>query len=399
MAGDWIPFTKELPRKREVGIIIDQTGLSRREVICMLMEFWIWCDSETTDGLLAGLTIRSLSALHADIEQTFFRSLSAVGWLVESADGVHIPHFDRWMGRSAKRRLRESLRKQDNRNQNRANVPLLSASASASHADQMRPTEQYSTEQKENTLPTLPREGLDAVRKLLVEGIKSPAKVAAEFQRQVAQVFEAAGWRADWERPVADRGDGRQGRVDLHLRSPRGVVVAIELDRLSPRQKSITKLLEASADFRLVLLREGSGGGAPAGIDAIIGFGVAIAVPPSLATPEFLAAWDRWQEYRRQRKPALTDIGREQQLKKLAEVGPVEAVRFIDRSITNGWQGLFFAEDRNGRSGQHVGPSSRVHAPPGKYANLDDTGLFQPRPPEGADGATPPEVASGGPPR
>jgi hypothetical protein len=146
MAGDWIPFTKDLAQKVEVLRIAELTGRNRREVACILMEFWAWADSQTEDGKLPGITVRNLSALHADTDETFWLALSAVGWLAIAENAVEIPNFDRWMGMSAKRRLRDSQRKRHKRNSCPQNV----RNKSASKADKKRTTEQNRIEQNNN---------------------------------------------------------------------------------------------------------------------------------------------------------------------------------------------------------------------------------------------------------
>ena len=115
MAGDWIAYTKGLSRKPEVLAIAERTGRDRRVVACLLLEFWEWADGETEDGLLPALSVRSLSAICPDTDDAFWRSVVAVGWLVVKKEALVIPNFRRWMGASAKRRLKESRRKQLNR--------------------------------------------------------------------------------------------------------------------------------------------------------------------------------------------------------------------------------------------------------------------------------------------
>ena len=131
MAGDWIAWTKGLSRKREVLAIAERTGRDRRQVACLLMEFWEWADGETEDGFLAGMSVRILSASHADTDETFWRQVADVGWLVIKDDGVLIPRFARWMGTSAKRRLNDTNRKRQTRRDDVRNL-------SASNADKLR---------------------------------------------------------------------------------------------------------------------------------------------------------------------------------------------------------------------------------------------------------------------
>jgi hypothetical protein len=77
-----------------------------------------------------------------------------------------------------------------------------------------------------------------------------------EFQRLVASGLTRLGFRVQTELPVPNRGDGRTGRIDLLAR--RGpCIVALELDRKSPRRKSLYKLRHLGYGSRAVVLRCG----------------------------------------------------------------------------------------------------------------------------------------------
>ena len=170
----WIVWTKGLARKLEVLLIAERTGWSRHEVAGRLMEFWEWVDEESHDGKLPGLTVRSLSAVcpqNVRIEcgqkaderaqnvrnlsaecpspsETFFGAMVEVGWLTLTDSGIEVPHFDYWMGKSAKRRLKEVQRKQEFRESQQpkppepesAKRPQKVRKMSASNADKLRPT-------------------------------------------------------------------------------------------------------------------------------------------------------------------------------------------------------------------------------------------------------------------
>lgn len=131
MAGDWVVWTKGLSRKREVLAIAGRTGRDRRQVACLLMEFWEWADGETEDGYLAGVSVRNLSASQADTDDEFWGQVADVGWLEVTECGVRIPRFVRWMGKSAKRRLNDTNNKRQSRVGSVRNL-------SASDADKLR---------------------------------------------------------------------------------------------------------------------------------------------------------------------------------------------------------------------------------------------------------------------
>jgi hypothetical protein len=73
------------------------------------------------------------------------------------------------------------------------------------------------------------------------------------------ELLADGGWEVVREYPVADRGDGRRGKVDLVAtkKFPDGSLSwAIELDWKTPREKSLHKLQQIDAT-RIVVLREG----------------------------------------------------------------------------------------------------------------------------------------------
>jgi len=66
-----------------------------------------------------------------------------------------------------------------------------------------------------------------------------------------------------------------------------------------------------------------------------------IEFPPELDTHEFLVAWTEWIQFRLDIKKKMTSLTMGKQLKMLAKYPVARAIATIDRSIQNGWQGLF----------------------------------------------------------
>ncbi|NCB47725.1 hypothetical protein EOM81_12010 [bacterium] len=64
-------------------------------------------------------------------------------------------------------------------------------------------------------------------------------------------------------------------------------------------------------------------------------------LPDALNTPEFLAAWEEWQTYRKQKRQTLTPVSIKKQIEFLASIGVQDAVISINESIKNGYTGLF----------------------------------------------------------
>jgi len=70
-------------------------------------------------------------------------------------------------------------------------------------------------------------------------------------------------------------------------------------------------------------------------------------LPPLLNTPEFQKAWDEWEQYRTETKKKLTPTTRKKQLKMLSGLSVGNAIKTLENSITNGWQGLFPERAKN----------------------------------------------------
>ena len=65
------------------------------------------------------------------------------------------------------------------------------------------------------------------------------------------------------------------------------------------------------------------------------------AVDLPFESEDFAEAWNDWVVYRKEKKKKLTPSTIKMQLKKLANVGEIRAIRMIAYSIEKGWEGLF----------------------------------------------------------
>jgi hypothetical protein len=63
-------------------------------------------------------------------------------------------------------------------------------------------------------------------------------------------------------------------------------------------------------------------------------------LPSELDTPEFRAAWDRWQAHRREIRKPLKPTQAAAQLVQLAAWGLARAIAAIDHTVAKGWVGL-----------------------------------------------------------
>lgn len=81
-------------------------------------------------------------------------------------------------------------------------------------------------------------------------------------------------------------------------------------------------------------------------------------LPLLLQTDDFQAAWDSWEQHRRELKKPLKPTMAVAQLKHLAEMGHDRAIACIRHTITMGWQGLREPESSNGHA-----PAKKVRLP------------------------------------
>lgn len=124
MAGDWIKMRGNLWDDPRVVKVCDLTGQGEAAVIGALYWLWATADQHTEDGILPGLTGRSIDRKTG--LQGFADALVQIGWLSDHPEGVRIINFEEHNGASAKRRSLDAQRKANSR------------SMSASNADNMR---------------------------------------------------------------------------------------------------------------------------------------------------------------------------------------------------------------------------------------------------------------------
>ncbi|MDH6372796.1 hypothetical protein M2444_004625 [Paenibacillus sp. PastF-3] len=95
----------------------------------------------------------------------------------------------------------------------------------------------------------------------------NPTLNAKETQTKITSFLKKKGWSCKNELFINDRGDGKKGRVDIVAHKD-GITLAIEIDRLHPRKKSILKLQGINA-YRILILRGTVKCVIPSGIHAI----------------------------------------------------------------------------------------------------------------------------------
>lgn len=121
MAGDWIKMRDNLWDDPRVAKIVDLTDSSEAAVVGALYWLWATADQHTYDGIMPGLTLRSINRKTG--VAGFSEALCEIGWLEDHPQGARIIDFDKHNGSSAKKRLDTAKRVANHRSGN-ADVTL-----------------------------------------------------------------------------------------------------------------------------------------------------------------------------------------------------------------------------------------------------------------------------------
>jgi len=114
MAGEWIKMRTNLWDDPRVSRLCDLVDQSEAMVVGALYWLWAMADEHSEDGLLPGLTLRTIDRKTG--VQGIGLALVQIGWLTEAAAGVTVVNFAEHNGVSAKRRCSEAKRKAGSRN-------------------------------------------------------------------------------------------------------------------------------------------------------------------------------------------------------------------------------------------------------------------------------------------
>lgn len=112
-----------------------------------------------------------------------------------------------------------------------------------------------------------------------------------------------------------------------------------------------------------------------------------VVIPSELNNPEFIEAWNEFKAMRAEIKKPLRGTAERTQLKKLSKIAPAIAVKMVEQSTANQWQGIFELKQGtdNGTGYRKNGANTGgITAAPGKYdkfmANRNATPDGNPKP-------------------
>ncbi|EII7652385.1 hypothetical protein LHT03_000010 [Escherichia coli] len=346
MASNWIKLEVITPDKPEIFRLAEILNIDPDAALGKVIRFWVWADQQMIDGNAEcnarGVTKSAIDRITFMVG--FADALIQVGWLVETNGVLSLPNFERHNGKSSKKRAVTNER-----------VTKIRELKRKGNAGSVTQTDQKALPEEEeeediNTDLTHPkpfpsgREFRDFVAGVL-EGRLSGG-TAAEFCNSAVAALQAAGLDVCREYPVPERGDGCGGRIDIVVTDRNGVRCGIELDRNSPRQKSLLKI--GAVETGICVLR--CSDIARHTEQGILVIGGAVRQkkfdPLSVALPDWLpeTLWHEWVQFRQAlRKPIRTEQGANgaiRELEKFRQQGftPEQVIR---HSIANEYQGLF----------------------------------------------------------
>lgn len=162
MAGDWIKMRDNLWDDPRVSKIVDMTDSSEAAVIGALYWLWAMADQHTENGILPGLTLRSIDRKTS--VPGFAEALCAIEWLADHPDGVRIIDFEKHNGSSAKKRCQTAKRVANSRSGNADVTPPSlqedDTGVSDALAREEKRREEVIPSLSESAIPTCPHDEL-----------------------------------------------------------------------------------------------------------------------------------------------------------------------------------------------------------------------------------------------
>ena len=252
MAGDWIKMRCNLWDDPRVAKICDLTDQPEATVIGGLYWLWATADQHTEDGIMPGLTLRSIDRKTG--VQGLAEALVQVGWLADHPEGVRIVNFEDHNGASAKKRCQTAKRVHNHRSGNDAvtHEALQDGDASVSGAltreekrrEESSTTVEHGEERGSPPIPTCPHQDIIA---LWAE--KLPAAVQPREWTPARSTALKARWREKKNRQSLDwwarlfgyisESDFLMGRVNTPGRRP----FELSMDWLL-KQENFVRVLE-----------------------------------------------------------------------------------------------------------------------------------------------------------
>jgi hypothetical protein len=123
VAGEWIKVRTNLWDDPRIGQLCELTDQGEAAVIGGLYWLWATADEHSADGLLHGMTTRTIDRKTG--VPGLGKALVTIGWLTESDGGVTVERFDEHNGASAKQRALTAKRVSNHKANAKVTQPAL----------------------------------------------------------------------------------------------------------------------------------------------------------------------------------------------------------------------------------------------------------------------------------
>jgi hypothetical protein len=123
VAGEWIKVRTNLWDDPRVGQLCELTDQGEAAVIGGLYWLWSTADEHSSDGLLQGMTTRTIDRKTG--VAGLGKALVTIGWLTEGDDGVTVARFEEHNGASAKQRAQTAKRVSNHKANAKVTQPAL----------------------------------------------------------------------------------------------------------------------------------------------------------------------------------------------------------------------------------------------------------------------------------
>lgn len=153
MAGEWIKVRTNLWDDPRVGQLCELTDQGEAAIIGGLYWLWATADEHSADGLLHGMTTRTIDRKTG--VQGLGKALVTIGWLTENEQGVTVSRFEEHNGASAKQRAQTAKRVSNHK----ANAKVTEPALPESEGGVSTPLPREDKSKKEEQLPPIPPEG------------------------------------------------------------------------------------------------------------------------------------------------------------------------------------------------------------------------------------------------
>jgi hypothetical protein len=214
MAGDWIKIEHATAGKAEVLKMARMIGINRREMVGLLVDFFIWCDVNCVDGVVDGVVDADVDAVMSC--SGFSKVMREVGWLKFNLSPIRmqIINWSHHNGETAKKRALKNKRQERWRSNVDADVDIEASTGASTREEKRRDMSTTDVvDIKRNALladvdpqiasdwQALRKQKKAAVTQTAVNGIRSEAKKAGLSMQDALVLCCQMGWggfKAGW---------------------------------------------------------------------------------------------------------------------------------------------------------------------------------------------------------